>query len=285
MIKSLNKSIIASILAFAMIFSFTFQAQAQESRFSDHSTGSNVDILVDNADEMVISATMPAINSSFARVSALASENATTTDITGTLTIDKNLQTMTLVTNEKSEVSTANQRTYDVVIHEVNSLGDINATFTDLETNESYSIEQDKLQASFAIPIGIVIGETLLAWLVGIGATLIVATETWVTVNEIRETLRQKKYEHYEAQIMGGKLYVGHSIDLAGAAQRLVNPMFTKAHANVWSVNSAAAARVARVAGGGATPVGPELNITQVPGFFYYAHYHTASRIGGHSFF
>lgn len=284
MIKSFNKSIIASILAFVMIFSFTFQAQAQESRLSDFSVGSNVDVLVDNTDEMVISATMPALNTSFARVSALASKNETTTDITGTLTINKNLGKMTLITNEKSEVSTANLRTYDVVINEVNSLGDINATFTDLETNESYSIEQDKLQASFAIPIGIVIGETLLAWLVGVGATLIIATETWVTVNEIRETLRQKNMNTTKPKSWG-KLYVGHSIDLAGAAHRLVNPMYTKSMANVWSVNSAAAARVARVAGGGATPVGPELNVNQVPGFFYYAHYHTASRMGGHSFF
>lgn len=291
MIKSLNKSIIASLLVFVMMLSLPFQAlaQAQASRASDTSVGSNVSILVDNEEKMVVSTTIPAAipYNSFARSNALASEDAVTNDITGTMTINKNLQTMTLVTNEKSEISSANQRTYDVDIHEINSFGDINATFTDLETNQIYTIEQDKLQASFApaIPIGVVLGESLIAWLIGTGAAIVIAAETWATVNSVREHLREKKYEHYEAKIVAGNLYVGKAIDLAGAAYRLTNPMFVVEHQNVWSTSSSAAERVARTAGNGATPVGPELNVHQIPGFFYYTHYHTWNRVGGHSFF
>ncbi|WP_338591149.1 hypothetical protein V6669_04685 [Paenibacillus sp. Y5S-9] len=289
MIKSLNKSIIASLLAFVMTFSLAFQAHAQESRASNLSleSKSDITILIDNEEKMVVSATMPAIipNNSFARTSALKSEDAIATDITGTMTIDKNVKTMTLVTNEKSEISSANQRTYDVTIHEINSLGEINATFTDLETNQTYTIEQDKFQASFAIQIGIILGQSVISGLLAIGALLIVANETWASVIEVRDILRQKSHEHYHANIMGGQLYVGPAIDLGSASTRMINPMLSAAANNVWSTTRMGAERVARSAGGGVTPVGPELNVDKIPGFYYYAHYHTWNRVGGHSFF
>ncbi|MBY0202686.1 hypothetical protein [Paenibacillus cucumis (ex Kampfer et al. 2016)] len=287
--KTLNKSIIASLLAFVMTFSLAFQAHAQETRVSNFSSESQSDItiLIDNEEKMVVSATIPAItpNNSFAKINALTSEYDVTTDITGTMTIDKNVKSMTLVTNEKSEISSANQRTYDVNIHEINSLGDIHATFTDLETNQTYTIEQDKFQASFAIQLGIIVGEKVIAGLLAIGAILIVTNETWASVIEIRETLRQKNHEYYQANIMGGQLYVGPAIDLASASARLINPMFSAAAQNVWSTTRLGAERVARTAGGGVTPVGPELNVDKIPGFYYYAHYHTWNRVGGHSFF
>ncbi|WP_440115555.1 hypothetical protein [Paenibacillus sp. QZ-Y1] len=125
----------------------------------------------------------------------------------------------------------------------------------------------------------------MLAWLLGIGAVLIVANETWATVIEIRETLRQKSHEYYQANIMGGQLYVGPAIDLTSAAARLVNPMLAAPAKNVWSTTRTGAERVARTAGGGVTPAGPELNVDKIPGFYYYAHYHTWNRVGGHSFF
>lgn len=207
-------------------------------------------------------------------------------DIVGVMTVDKKEAEMTLVTNEKSEDGSSNETVYEVLIHSINDDGEMNATFTNLETNESFLIEQDKLQASFVIPIGVIIGEALLGYLLGIGAALVVAYETISVINEVRDILKKdQRYHHYTARILGGNLYVGNAIDLSAAAARIMNPIFTENTKNVWSTNSALAEAVARVAGEGKTPKGPEVTCGQLPGNFYYAHYHTNDRTGGHSFF
>ncbi|BCG60068.1 hypothetical protein PUR_34930 [Paenibacillus sp. URB8-2] len=201
--------------------------------------------------------------------------------------LDKSTKKITLQTNEKSEVTNENKRTYNVVINDVKENGDIDAVFTDIETNESYKIEQDKLEASFVwlIPIGVVIGEWLISQLLAAGTAIVIAGVTYVVATEIAQSLRNKQYDHYEAKLMSGKVWIGNAIPLVDAAARLVNPMFTTANQNVWSKSAALAALVAQTAGGGRTPAGPELSCNQVHGFTYIVHYHTWNRVGGHSFF
>ena len=52
---------------------------------------------------------------------------------------------------------------------------------------------------------------------------------------------------------------------------------------NVWSKSSDLAMSVAKTAGGGNTPIGPEIHFK--PGEVMYYHYHTYDRSGGHSYF
>lgn len=117
---------------------------------------------------------------------------------------------------------------------------------------------------------------------------MLIAGVTYVALNEagVLSKLREDKTaNHFMAKIIGGKVWVGDGMSLEAAAFRLVNPMLVKAEQNVWSKSSAYADLVARTAGGGKESKGPELTCDQLPGFFYYAHYHTHDRTGGHSFF
>lgn len=56
-----------------------------------------------------------------------------------------------------------------------------------------------------------------------------------------------------------------------------------KAGNDVWSTSKNNAQKIARLAGNGKTPIGPEKHGNGKPG--YYSHYHIYNRSGGHSFY
>lgn len=266
------------------MFCFVIQPQAYAKSERSDEISPNFHVITKDENKVEVEARYSTGNSDMFRSFGKTEQNDS--DIVGVMTVDKKEAEMTLVTNEKSEDGSSNETVYEVLIHSINDDGEMNATFTNLETNESFLVEQDKLQASFVIPIGVIIGEALLGYLLSIGAALVVAYETISVITEVRDILKKdQRYHHYTARILGGNLYVGNAIDLSEAAARIVNPIFTVNTKNVWSTSAPLADAVARLAGGGNTPKGPEVTCDQLPGNFYYAHYHTYNRDGGHSFF
>src|SRR5687767_5963163 len=92
-------------------------------------------------------------------------------------------------TNEKSKKTDKEERNYKVVIDDVVDEA-IDATFTDIETNEVYKIEKDKLHASFAflVPIGVVIGEWLLSQLLAMALAITIGSISYTLVTEVAAT-------------------------------------------------------------------------------------------------
>ncbi|MEW4371824.1 hypothetical protein [Paenibacillus kandeliae] len=177
---------------------------------------------------------------------------------------------------------------YQVVINEIGNNNEIDATFTDLTTKQEISTVHNSTgevtpQVVFLVPLGVVVGEALLAALLASAIAVTIGGIVWTTVGSIKEKIRNQQYDHYMAKVMQGDVYIGNPISLTQASNRLagISPLDN----NVWSKNSASAKQVARLAGGGIEPIGPELQVEQQPNIFYYVHYHTWNRAGGHSFF
>ncbi|EJW19400.1 SAR2788 family putative toxin [Paenibacillus alvei] len=283
--KSIMRTLVASILATVMFLCFSVQPQVYAESHQTDSFASNYQVISDNDQELVIETSLrEPVNSSY---SSYFNENE---KVTGNMKVDKKTGKIVLTTNEKSELTNETGRTYSVVINDIKEDGEINATFIDVETNKTYDINQDKFVPTLVwfVPIGVIIGEWLLGQLLAAGTAMLIAGVTYVALNEagVLSKLREDKTaNHFMAKIIGGKVWVGDGMSLEAAAFRLVNPMLVKAEQNVWSKSSAYADLVARTAGGGKESKGPELTCDQLPGFFYYAHYHTHDRTGGHSFF
>ena len=162
------------------------------------------------------------------------------------LKLDKETNELSLNTNEKSNKSGKNEREYKIDVETATS-EKIEATFIDLETGEEYSVNTDELQASiaFLIPLGVVIGEALLAHLVAAGLAITIAGMTYVVATEVIEKLNKENHNHYAAKLKNDKLYIGNNISLKAAGE------FLKDGGDVWSKTGDLAAKVAREAGGG----------------------------------
>lgn len=100
----------------------------------------------------------------------------------------------------------------------------------------------------------------------------------FIVATAILDAIRNGKYNHYEAIIINGDLYLGNNISYSEAIERLKNK------GDVWSKNSTLAWCVANAAG--------KINPTNVEKHEnndnYYWHYHprnsSNTRIGQHSF-
>lgn len=110
------------------------------------------------------------------------------------LKFDKETYDLSLSTNEKSKKSGKNNTEYKIDVETATS-EKIEATFTDSETGEEYVINTDELQASFAflLPIGVVIGEALLAHLIAAGLAFTIAGVTYVVATEVIQDLQKRK--------------------------------------------------------------------------------------------
>jgi hypothetical protein len=153
------------------------------------------------------------------------------------------------------------------------------AVFKDTETNEEFVVNSNEAHASMAFlaPIGVVIGEALLSHLIAASAAVVIAGVTYTVASKVASKLRNKSYDHYAAVIRKGDVYIGNPISYSAAVARM------KSGGDVWSKSYSLAAKVARGAGNGRTPVGPERHGNGKPG--YYWHFHTYNRSGGHSFY
>lgn len=279
--RMLRKQIyIAVALCVALLASITFQQSAFAQ--SDVSTSDYV-VVQDDSSKLVIKNKVDT-NKNFRMM------RTSTEEVHATIEMDKRSQEITLNTDEASTITGKNEKRYNVIIDDVTGEDDdIKARFIDVETNEVFNVNTGTVTASFAflIPLGVIIGTALIEHLISIALAVTIGGIAWAVVTEIRANLREKEYDHYMAKIMQGNVWVGDALDLGSAAYRLTNPFLDWQNNNVWSRTSAAAALVAYTAGNGNTPVGPELTIDKSGGsiMFFYSHYHTWNRAGGHSFF
>lgn len=279
-IPSTLKKIFAIVLSVALVFGFSklsvFADEQQVETFS-----SNYKVL-ENNDETL------SITTKFANTPNTLFKTSRADETVGKMTLDKNTHEITFTTNETSTITGKNEKIYNVVINELTGEnGDlINATFTDTETNQTFQIEQDKTTASVPVlvPIGVIIGEWLLAQLLAAGTAVVIGGVTYAIWDSVVSKLRsEKKFNHYQAKIISGQVGIGPGISLGVATVRLASPDIY--NNNVWSIDASNAFLVALEAGGGTILAGPELNVDQALGFVYHAHYHTSTRYGGHSFF
>ncbi|MFD2114170.1 SAR2788 family putative toxin [Paenibacillus yanchengensis] len=281
------RTFIAGILSVVMLFVVSVPNYSEASIANSTLNGIEFEIDVDNEAELVIKK----VNGIQAKSYSTFTATDTTSDINSveaTMTLDKNTHEITLVTNEVSESSEKYGRKYNVTINAVNSYGDIDATFTDTETNTSYNVQQDKLEASLVwfIPLGVIIGEALLAQLISAALAITIGTVVYVAASDagVLTKLRNRKdVDHYMAVISAGKVWIGNALTLAQAKYRITDPMLNDDYRNVWSRTSALAELVVTYPNKPA--IGPELNVNQPIGFFFYTHYHRWDRLGGHSFF
>ncbi|CAG9610625.1 hypothetical protein [Pseudoneobacillus rhizosphaerae] len=122
----------------------------------------------------------------------------------------------------------------------------IEASFTDTTSGKVYTSNSDVFYADFVwmIPIGIIIGEALLAHLISIGLALVIARVTYTIATEVAEELKKRSGNHYPAILIHGKgVMIGNkSISLNEAATRLIGPKYISGlkgeHDNVWSKSS-----------------------------------------------
>lgn len=198
------------------------------------------------------------------------------------LNFEENMQPQSLEVNEQSQSLEENEKVYKVDVETATS-EKIVATFTDSETGEEYFVNTDQLQASiaFLVPIGVIIGEALLAHLVSAGLAIIIGGVTYAAATEVIKDLQKKKeYDHYVAKLDNNALFIGNNISLSTAASHLISG------GDVWSRTGDLAAKVAREAGGGKPPVPSENHMnTGSKKNLYYHHYHANGRKGGHSFY
>ena len=196
-----------------------------------------------------------------------------------------NESTKNIVLEVKNE-DKSKPEVYQVDIHEAE--GDLLvATFTDKATGKKYKVDNTKAKSNFAfvIPIGIVIGEAVVAHLLAASLAIVVAGVTYVAATEVASKLRKnKRYDHYAASLNKSKtaMYIGPSLTYKQAKSKLKK-------GDVWSISKSLAKKVAQGAGGNRNPIGPEIHNKDKNGKLksgkYYYHYHTYNRAGGHSFY
>ncbi|EJV59115.1 SAR2788 family putative toxin [Bacillus cereus] len=205
-------------------------------------------------------------------------------DATVSAAWDKADNTFTVKSIEKDANGNEVEKEYRVNVEEATDEV-FKATFTDLKTNESFEVDSMEAHASlaFLLPIAGVIGQGLVSHLIAIGAAVVIAGATYTVVGKVAAELRKKKYDHYAAVLTKGDLYIGGSISKATAVSRLKSS--DKKNNNVWSKSYALAATVAKDAGNGRTPIGPERDKGKTSAEGYYFHFHIHNRTGGHSFY
>ncbi|CEK40090.1 hypothetical protein [Paraclostridium sordellii] len=193
-----------------------------------------------------------------------------------------------------------NKKTNEVffTVEDLRTRGNIENSSFNIEINEDfkpmgtikYNDEEHSVQnidtnmdARFVAALPVIVGSALITALIQASATVIVAGVTYVLATEIASALRKKNYKHYQAtvkyssKLKRNDLFIGNALGETGASGRL------KAGNDVWSTSKSGAQKIAKLAGGGKTPVGAEKHGNGKPG--YYWHYHTYNRKGGHSFY
>lgn len=157
---------------------------------------------------------------------------------------------------------------------------------TDLDTNESFEVNQTDGVASFAfaIPAGIALTTVVAKSLLATGASLIVGGGLVLSLERIstNSKTRNNKFNHFKVLRLNNKLYSSGGVSQKTAVARMM------VGADVWSNSQSGAKTVASSTslhlGGKKTPIGPERDKNKSG---YYRHYHTNPRkkSGGHSFY
>jgi hypothetical protein len=205
---------------------------------------------------------------------------------------DKKTQQIQLISDNGEE-----QHTYDVELLDIVDEHNAKLMVTD-ENGESMlmgfgTFESNKrvkraipiLLAAIAGTIGRQAVLNLLKALFAAGIIVYVGDQAFVVVTEIAQSLRKKReYDHYEARIMNDDVYIGKGLTFE---QAVVHLRTTGHDGGVWSVSYDKAEKVARDAGGGKDPEGPEIHRNKKTGSFKgrYPHFHAKGHKGGHSWY
>ena len=179
----------ALVLSFILIFSISFPSISK----AESTKNEEFTILVNNDKKIQIKAERDGVKA--------------------ILKFDKETYELSLSTNEKSKKTGKNNTEYKIDVETATS-EQIEATFTDVESGEEYVVNTDELQASFAflLPIGVVIGEALLAHLVAAGLAFTIAGISYVAATEVIKELQKKKDNHYAAKLKNDVLYIGNRV-------------------------------------------------------------------------
>lgn len=199
-------------------------------------------------------------------------------------TFDKESNEFLIISNEPNENGEMIEKTYRAIVEHATE-DEIVATFIDTTTGETFNVNSNEFQASLAwfVPLGVVLGEALLAHLVASGTAFVLAGVTYTAVKEVSDKLKKKEHNHYMAKITKGDLFIGNPLTKSQAIDRLQSN--DKKNNNVWSKNYDLAAKIAYGAGNNKTPVGPEIDKGKTSAEGYYFHFHIHNRSGGHSFY
>ncbi|MDX8346333.1 SAR2788 family putative toxin [Rossellomorea sp. YZS02] len=260
--------IVSSLLIFTLIFSTlsSITPVFAEERANESSLQSDI-TLVENTEEEITVQT-----------------NAEKENAVVSATLDKESNTFTINSTEENELGQMIEKSYNVIVNTATDEEFI-ATFIDQETGEQYEVNSNELNASLVwlIPLGVVLGEALIAHLISAGLAVVIAGVTYTAVKEVSEKLKKKKHDHYMAILTKGDLFIGNPLSEAQAVSRLKSK--DKKANNVWSVSYSKAALIARKAGGNKAPIGPERDKGKSSAEGYYFHFHLYNRSGGHSFY
>ncbi|MBF2627652.1 hypothetical protein [Listeria marthii] len=163
-------------------------------------------------------------------------------------------------------------KNYEINIDTINQDGDFEGTYKDLDSNKVEEIDSEDAMASFAfaIPVGINLGVWALNALYHAGAMIIVSGTAFVVAS--KATKKEKKYNHFEAVVKNGTVYIGNGLSSSKATSRLCKGKDT------WSVSKNQANIIVKTVKAG-KPVGPEVDKSNgKPKRGYYYHYHPANR-------
>ena len=162
---------------------------------------------------------------------------------------------------------------------------EINEDFEPIGTikynGDEYNLQETDANPNSRMALAGIIGSALITSLIAASASVVIVGVTYILATEIASKLRKKQPKHYQAAIRYSKklkrneLFIGNSLGETGASGRL------KAGNDVWSTSKYGAEKIARLAGGGRTPIHDKPH----GGAGYYYHYHTYNRKGGHSFY
>lgn len=219
----------------------------------------------------------------------LIAETLPVTDAKVTLTLEHETNEIKIKSIETDQTGREITNEYDVVIENATQESGIQAKFIDTITGEEYEIDSEEIEASvvwFAIPIGVAIGEALLAHLISIGLATVIAGVTYIAISEFLK--RPKSYNHYKALIdkETKMLWVSDGISKASAVLRL------KAGQSTWSTSQSNARIIAKEASPIGNSVGPEIDGGNRTGKLYHYHpvtgYYNGEAIrlaGAHAFY
>ncbi|MEC3608533.1 SAR2788 family putative toxin [Bacillus glycinifermentans] len=241
--KFIKKSI-AIFLSFILIFTFILHNESKAKGLNNK----DYQIITNNERELVITAKKGGVK--------------------GIMTLDKENMEISLETDEISQDTGKKGKEYKVNIENATD-EKIEATFIDTETNEKYEINSDEITASFVwfIPIGIAIGEALLAHLISIGLAVTISGVTYIAYSEFKK--RKRTYSHYMAVRKSKGLFIGNGLKRSAAVARL------KRGDDTWSTSKNNAKSIAKAASPIKKIVGPEID-KKGKGKHY--HYHPISR-------
>lgn len=187
------------------------------------------------------------------------------------VTLSINIETNEIKVISKELDADGNEQINEYSIDTENAVAGetLEATFTDLETGEKYDVNSEELKASFvwfAIPIGVVIGEALLAHLISIGLAATISGVTYIAISEFLKKDRSKKYNHYMVHLDNKKKFlgVGNGISATKAASRLKSGLST------WSTSKSNAQSVAKKGSPIGKALGPEIDKNKSGKLYHY---------------